>query len=146
MKGRAASVALREAGLDDRELLRQFLAGYLFEFDGRTEPYPSFDAYWEDPQRLPLLIEADGEVAGFCLIRILDGGWSIAEFSVVPEQRRAGVGRAAVDAVAGRARATGAEHLEAKVHLDNRQALPFWLAVGFREVATPGVIVTRRNL
>ena len=146
MKGRAASVALREAGLDDRELLRQLLAGYLFEFDGRTEPYPSFDAYWEDPQRLPLLIEADGEVAGFCLIRILDGGWSIAEFSVVPEQRRAGVGRAAVDAVAGRARAAGAEHLEAKVHLDNRQALPFWLAVGFREVATPGVIVTRRNL
>jgi GNAT superfamily N-acetyltransferase len=82
----------------------------------------------------------------FDLIRVRGDGWSIAEFAVVPEQRGAGVGRTAVDAVAGRARAAGAEHLEAKVHLDNRRALPFWLAVGFREVATPGVIVTRRNL
>jgi predicted acetyltransferase len=137
---------LREAGLDDRELLGRLLADYLFEFDGRTEPYPYFDAYWAGPERLPFLIEADGEVVGFCLIRVRDDGWSIAEFSVVPEQRRAGVGRAAVNAVAGRARAAGAGHLEAKVHLDNRGALPFWLAVGFREVAAPGVIVTRRNL
>ncbi|HUZ71114.1 MAG TPA: hypothetical protein VMU65_15505 [Candidatus Saccharimonadales bacterium] len=32
------------------------------------------------------------------------------------------------------ARASGARHLEAKVRLDNLAALPFWLAVGFREV------------
>jgi ribosomal protein S18 acetylase RimI-like enzyme len=146
MYGRTVAVALREAGLDDRELLRRLIADYLFEFDGRMEPYPYFDAYWEDPERLPFLIEADGELVGFCLIRVRGDGWSIAEFSVVPEQRRAGIGRTAVDAVAGRARAAGAEHLEAKVHLDNRRALPFWLAVGFHEVAAPGVIVTRRNL
>jgi hypothetical protein len=29
---------------------------------------------------------------------------------------------------------------------DNREALRFWLAVGFRAVAELGVIVTRRNL
>jgi ribosomal protein S18 acetylase RimI-like enzyme len=140
------AVALREAGLDDRELLRQLLADYLFEFDGRTEPYPYFDAYWAEPERMPFVIETRGEVVGFCLIRVRDDGWSIAEFSVVPEQRRSGVGRAAVDVVADRARVAGAEHLEAKVHPDNRKALPFWLAVGFHQVSAPGVIVTRRNL
>jgi len=139
-------VALRDAGLEDRELLRRLLADYLFEFDGRTEPYPYFDAYWADPERLPFLIEVDSEVAGLCLIRVRDAGWSIAEFSVVPARRRAGVGRAAVDVVAKRARAAGAAHLEAKVHPDNRQALPFWLAAGFRVVTAHGVIVTQRDL
>jgi ribosomal protein S18 acetylase RimI-like enzyme len=140
------TVALREAGAEDRELLRRLLGDYLFEFDGRTEPYRDFDTYWAASARLPFLIEADGEVAGFCLIRIREGGWSIAEFSVVPERRRAGVGRAAIEAVAERARAAGAADLEAKIHPDNREALPFWLAVGFREVAAPGPIVTRRTL
>lgn len=140
------AVALREAELDDCEPLRQLIADYLFEFDGRTEPYPYFDAYWAEPERLPFLIEADGEVVGFCLIRIRDGGWSIAEFSVIPEHRRGGVGRAAVNAVAERATSVGAAHLEAKIHPHNREALPFWLAVGFRVVEEPGVIITRRNL
>ena len=139
-------VALREAGLDDCEQVRRLLAQYLFEFDGRTDPYPDFDAYWGAPERLPFLIEADGEAVGLCLIRVRDDGWSIAEFSVVPEHRRTGTGRAAVEAVAGLARAAGARHLETKVRLDNRVALPFWLAIGFREVTTSGVIVTRRKL
>ena len=138
--------ALRDARLDDRESLRRLVANYLFEFDGRTEPYPEFDAFWAEPERLPFLIEADRKVVGFCLIRVRDDGWSIAEFSVVPAHRRAGFGRAAVNAIAERALAAGGEHLEAKVHLDNRKALAFWLAVGFREIAVSSVIVTRRNL
>jgi [ribosomal protein S18]-alanine N-acetyltransferase len=140
---------LRVAHVDDREMLGELLADYLFEFDGRTEPYPYFDAYWSEPERLPFLIEADdGVVVGFCLIRVRGDGWSIAEFSVLPEERRAGVGRAAVEAIVERAREAGATYLEAKVHPDNREALPFWLAVGFNEVdgRDPGVAVTRRTL
>lgn len=141
-------MTLRDAQLGDRDRLQRLLADYLFEFDGRTEPYPYLDAYWEERERLPLLIEVDGEVVGLCLIRRRDGGWSIAEFSVLPDQRRGGVGRAAVDALAVRARAEGAAFLEAKVHPTNREALPFWLAVGFSEVEGPGtgVTVTRRTL
>jgi predicted acetyltransferase len=139
-------VSIRRAPPADRELVRRLLADYLFEFDGRTEPYPYFDAYWSEPERLPFLIEADGVPAGLCLVRVRDECWSIAEFSVVPERRRAGVGRAAVAAIAEAARAAGAAYLEAKVHPDNRQALPFWLAAGFYQVAAPGVIVTRRAL
>jgi ribosomal protein S18 acetylase RimI-like enzyme len=139
-------VTVRDAKLDDRELLRRLLADYLFEFDARTEPCPYLDAYWTDFDRRPFLVETGGTVVGLCLVRIRDHGWSIAEFSIVPEQRRAGVGRAAVDALCERAREAGAAYLEAKVHPDNGDVLPFWLAVGFGEVAAPGMVVTRRNL
>ena len=143
---RGVTVTLREATLQDRDQLGRLLADYLYEFDGRTDPYPYFDAYWREPERLPFLIDEDGEVVGLCLIRVRDGGWDIAEFSVTPERRLSGVGRQAVEAVAERARSAGASHLQAKVHPDNRAALPFWLAVGFREREAPGVIVTRRTL
>lgn len=141
-------VRLREALRDDREELEQLLADYLFEFDGRTGSYPDLDAYWREPERLPFLIEADGEVGGLCLIRRREDGWSVAEFSVVPTHRRGGLGRTAIEQVAELARSEGAAYLEAKVHPDNREALPFWLAVGFSEVDTPttGVTVTRRPL
>jgi ribosomal protein S18 acetylase RimI-like enzyme len=123
---------LRDAQREDRARLEQLLAAYLFEFDGRPDPYPHLGAYWEEPERLPFLIEADSEVVGLCLVRQRDKGWSIAEFSVVPDRRRGGVGRAAVDVLAARAHAEGAAYLEAKVHPNNREALPFWLSVGFR--------------
>ena len=141
-------VALHDAKPDDSPLLRRLLADYLFEFDGRREPYPHFDAYWREPERLPFFIEADGEVVGFCLIRVQADGWSVAEFSITPAERRSGIGRAAMNAVAERARAAGADYLEAKVHPNNREALPFWLAVGFSAVQGPGtgVTVTRRTL
>ncbi|HEY2353273.1 MAG TPA: GNAT family N-acetyltransferase [Gaiellaceae bacterium] len=137
---------LRAAEFADRELLRQLIADYLHEFDGRTEPYSYFDAYWEEPERLPFLIECDGDVAGFCLIRILNDCWHVAEFSILPAQRRAGIGRSTVNELAEKARAAGATELEAKVHPINRGALPFWLAAGFEIVSEPEPIVTRRKL
>jgi ribosomal protein S18 acetylase RimI-like enzyme len=142
------AVQLRDAQFEDRDRLARLLADYLFEFDGRTDPYPYFDAYWEEPERLPLLIETEGDVVGLCLIWRRDDGWSISEFSVVPGQRRSGVGRAAVEALATRARSEGAAYLEAKVHPDNHEALPFWLGVGFTVVEGPGTAatVTRRSL
>ncbi len=139
-------MTLRAAEPADRELLRQLLADYLYEFDGRTAPYSYFDAYWEEPERLPFLIERDGEIVGFCLIRILGDCWHIAEFSVVPAKRRGGVGRLTVDELAEKARAAGATELEAKVHPANPGALPFWLAAGFEIVSGPEPIVTRRRL
>jgi hypothetical protein len=53
-----------------------------------------------------------------------------------------------VEQLAHRACSEDASYLEAKVHPDNREALPFWLAVGFRDVEPPttGVTITRRPL
>ena len=139
-------VTLRGAAPEEREEVRRLLADYLYEFDGRTGPYPCLDVYWQEAARLPFLIEADGGSVGLCLIRVHGEGWDIAEFAIVPERRRRGVGRAAVEALAELARAGGATRLIAKVHPDNRRALPFWLAAGFREIESTGPIVTRREL
>jgi ribosomal protein S18 acetylase RimI-like enzyme len=139
-------VRLRQATNDDRAELERLVAEYLFEFDGRSEPYPYLDAYWTESERLPFLIEAGGETVGVCLIRIRDGGWSIAEFAVVPSHRGTGIGRAAVEALAERARNAGAAHLEAKIHPDNEQAFGFWSAVGFERIPSSTVLTTRRQL
>jgi ribosomal protein S18 acetylase RimI-like enzyme len=138
--------SLRQAESEDRETLRRLLADYLREFDGSTEPYIYFDAYWEESERVPFLIDADGAAVGLCLVRALGDRWQIAEFSVVPERRRNGIGRAAVDVLAERARRAGASELEAKVRPDKREALAFWLATGFEVVSAPDSIVTRRKL
>jgi ribosomal protein S18 acetylase RimI-like enzyme len=136
------TVRLRDAQPDDRARLQSLLAAYLYEFDGQTEPYAYLDAYWTDRGRLPLLIENDGKVAGLCLIRRRSAAWSIAEFSVIPDQRRRGVGRAAVAELVERARKAGAAYLEANVRPDKRAALAFWLAAGFSVVGAPGTPVT----
>lgn len=140
------TVTLREAHLDDRHRLQSLLADYLFEFDGRTEPYPYLDAYWDEPERLPFLIDEARTVVGLCLIRRRDDGWSIAEFFVLADRRRRGVGRAAIEALAARARSGGAAYLEAIVHPANHDALSFWLEVGFGEVDGPGTGATVTRL
>jgi len=91
-------------------MLRNLLQLYLHDFsevlprapdrDG-TFPYPHFDAYWIDDWRKPFLITADGEGAGFALVRTksvvtgFEGVADMAEFFVVRGLRRHGVGRAA---------------------------------------------------
>jgi predicted acetyltransferase len=142
-------IALRVAEVDDRDEVERLLASYLFEFDGRTGPYPDLDWYWAHADQLPFLIEADAQPVGVCLIRIRDGGWSIAELFVQPSHRRAGIGRAAIEALVEEARAASADHLEAKVHPDNQAALPFWKKLRFETISsgTPtGVVIAKRPL
>jgi predicted acetyltransferase len=143
-----SAVSLREAPPGERDPVAQLLADYLLEFDGRTEPYPYLDAYWGETERLPLLVERGDETVGVCLVRRRGNGWSIAEFSIVPDRRRGGCGRGAVEALADRARSDCAAYLEAKVHPDNAAVLPFWRAVGFVDIPGPGtgVSVLRRVL
>ena len=64
--------------------------------DGRFD-YRWLDNYWHEPGRVPLLIRADGRIAGFVLVnqwsaldRPLDH--AIAEFFVLRKSRRAHVG------------------------------------------------------
>jgi ribosomal protein S18 acetylase RimI-like enzyme len=137
---------IRRATPDERDVLSQMLAAYLFEFDGQTKPYRYFEAYWSQHDRVPFFIEADGEIAGFCLVRLRAGAWTIAEFTVVPESRRKGVGRRAVVALSDSARGDGAAYIEATVQPEKTDACAFWLACGFRVVDEGDVIVTRFDL
>ena len=64
-------------------------------------PYDNFDAYWREPERAAYIILADGQQAGFVLINrthyinLWRPNRSIAEFCVMKEFRRGGVGTAA---------------------------------------------------
>jgi ribosomal-protein-alanine N-acetyltransferase len=77
---------------------------------------------------------ADSEPAGFVLVRAIPGGWTIAEFSIRPDLRRKGVGRAAVAALADLARQSESDYLTAEVQSWNSGAALFWSACGFERI------------
>ena len=107
-----SAVMLQPPTPAQRSLLEQLLQFYLHdfsEFAPRHTPYgevdangrfpypPGLDAYWTDPACVPLLIQADGAIAGFVLLnrwsaldRPLDH--AVAEFFVLRKHRRAGIG------------------------------------------------------
>jgi ribosomal protein S18 acetylase RimI-like enzyme len=112
---------------------------------------------WEDPHgveeyrhatltdmegRELLWITSDGARAGFCVVRT-NPDWpdasrdvaEIAEFYVVPECRRAGVGRAAVEALMAEHRRRGTHLVEAGILVRNEPARAFWASVGFEVVS-----------
>ena len=103
-------VRLETAALSDKPALHALLQRYIAEFTAfePVEPdengvytYYYFDAYWQDRDRHPYFITVDGARAGFVLInrthyvRLMRPSRSIAEFYVMPEYRRMGVGTAA---------------------------------------------------
>ena len=145
-------IALVEVDEPSRDALRRELSDYLVEFaemegvpvarsaDGNPD-YRWFDRYWVDADRMPFFIETGSAIAGFCLIRVLDGDWNIAEFAIRPEWRRQRVGRRSVEVLAQKARLSGADQLIADVHTWNDRALKFWAACGFRQVRAKDGIV-----
>ena len=98
--------------------------------------------------REQLWIRADGERAGFVVVRTLPD-WpredrdiaEIAEFYVVPDARRRRVGSAAVTALLAEHRRRGTYFIEASILRDNDAAHGFWAALGFETRST----VTRRR-
>jgi len=95
--------------------------------DWRRISYPYLDAYFSEPGRYPFLIWHKGKVAGFALIRgpVSTGlAWQVAEFYVVPDSRRLGIGREAIAAIWRRF--PGAWELQ--VHTRNSAARQFWMS------------------
>ena len=92
----------------DRPIFENLLQLYLHDFsefdggrvsgDGRFE-YPYLSEYWDESDRHPFLIKADGDLGGFALIKRGSKiarsmqAMDVAEFFVMRGQRRQGVGR-----------------------------------------------------
>src|ERR1043166_7532665 len=108
------TIEIRIAALDETSTVANLMSLYLFEYsavqqrpvsDDGMFHYASLDAYWNEPGCYPFLIRVDGQLAGFALVaerRIFDSeqeGHLIAEFFVLPAQRRKGVGAAAAGAL-----------------------------------------------
>ena len=91
------------AASHQKPLLSSMLERNLSEL-GAPRKYPYLESYWSDPARYPFLIMSAGQVAGFALVRRLNARneLEMAEFYVVPEFRRAGIGRAAAQALFAR--------------------------------------------
>jgi ribosomal protein S18 acetylase RimI-like enzyme len=121
-----------------------------FEVDARPWDFERWRAATLDDMegRELLWIVRDGRRAGFALTRTLPD-WpdesrmvcTIAEFYVVPAERRRGTGRAAVLALLAEHRRRGTSEVEAGILHRNAPALAFWEALGFRPHS---VITTRR--
>jgi predicted acetyltransferase len=135
------SVALAEVALAQGSTIANLMQLYLHDFsefaeigpdhgevasDGRFV-YDYLDSYWQEAGRIPLVIQADGRLAGFTLVnrwsaldRPLDH--SVAEFFILREYRRAKVGlraaRSLFERLPGR--------WEVPVAWYNGPALSFW--------------------
>jgi predicted acetyltransferase len=130
--------------LDRRHVLDALMQLYLHDFsefaslntrhgevseEGRFR-YDRLDTYWHEPGHVPLLIRADGRIAGFVLVnrwsaldRPLDH--AIAEFFVLRKYRRARVGTRAAHQVFSSMRG----RWEVPVASYNHAALAFWRRV-----------------
>lgn len=92
-------IEIARVPIEDKPLLWDRLQNYCAEMmqygnfqpvDGVFE-YKWFDEYWREPDRHPFWALADGERAGFALVRRADKRWEMAEFYSFPEFRRTGV-------------------------------------------------------
>jgi predicted acetyltransferase len=143
------------AAPSDAVLLTNLLELYLHDLsavfpiqlgpDGRFG-YPALALYWSEPERrLPFLIRENHRVAGFALVARGSPAsadpevWDVAEFFVLRQQRRAGVGRRA--ALRLWAQLPGRWIVRASE--GNPGAVPFWTAV-VTEYAKDAALVSQR--
>jgi len=147
-------VTVIEAPAAQRPVLDRLLQLYKYDFsefapigspygevdeEGRFAPYPGLESYWQDSERIPLLIRADDRLAGFALVN----GWSalglpldhgVAEFFVMRKYRRARVGTRAALSIFRRYPG----RWEVPVAWYNPPALAFWRNVTAQ--AAPGKV------
>ncbi len=102
------NVELKRVRAEEKEVLFRLLQLYLYDFTEFADfqlnekglyGYKYFDSYFEEPDRHPFFILAEGKIAGFALVNRhcvrLKEGWSVAEFFVLKQYRRKGVGKQA---------------------------------------------------
>lgn len=97
----------------------------------------AFDEPWSAAALAGLMGDPGGfalwNEGGFILIRAVAGEAEILTLAVAPAARRAGLGRALVEAAASEAGAAGAETLFLEVAVDNAAALALYRAAAFEE-------------
>lgn len=105
------ALTLEPVAYEDKPVLARLLQLYLYDFSeflphqlnahGEFD-YRYLDHYWAPApgeERHPFFIRADGRLAGFALVRVVNHVNVMAEFFVMRGQRRQGVGEQAAKAV-----------------------------------------------
>jgi predicted acetyltransferase len=109
----SVEISIEPVPFEQKGVLRRLLQFYLYDFseiepenvrmgaDGEF-PYRYLDHYWAPDageERYPYFIRADGELAGFALVRKVNGVFVMTEFFVLRPFRRTGTGSRAASAV-----------------------------------------------
>ncbi|MFC0226743.1 GNAT family N-acetyltransferase [Serratia aquatilis] len=86
-------------------------------------------------QREWLMVDADGQVAGFIAVQSLLHGWHIAELSVAANWQRQGVGKKLIAEVMSLARQQGAPRLTLTTFVNVPWNAPYYQRLGFRRLS-----------
>jgi GNAT superfamily N-acetyltransferase len=138
----ASEIKVRAATVDDVELLHKFsvdLSTYEDEPHAVTSTPQTLarDGFGKDPQFAALIAEQAGKPVGFALFTFNYSVWTAArgifieDIWVVPEQRRGGVARALMVALAKECVARGYKRIDLNV-LDWNPARGFYEKIGFK--------------
>lgn len=142
MPDKQALVVVRPATVDDVDLLHRFsidLAIYEDEPDAVTSTPQTLarDGFGTDPKFAALIAERGGVPVGFALYTFNYSVWTAArgifieDIWVVPEERRGGVARALMAALARVCAAKGFKRIDLNV-LDWNPARGFYERIGFK--------------
>lgn len=132
-------IELVQANVEDKEILRNLLEKYQFEFsqwDNRDVNrlglygYDYLDSYWTEPNRWAFFILSGGRLAGFAMVNDYPEvaeptDYSLSEFCVLHKYRRQGVGKAAAFALYDRFHG----RWQLMRHPHNIPSVYFWNAV-----------------
>jgi GNAT superfamily N-acetyltransferase len=138
----ASEIKVRAATVDDVELLHKFSVDLSTYEDAphavtSTPQTLARDGFGKDPQFAALIAEQAGKPVGFALYTFNYSVWTAArgifieDIWVVPEQRRGGVARALMVALAKECVARGYRRIDLNV-LDWNPARGFYEKIGFR--------------
>lgn len=93
------ALQIRLASFREKKVIAPLLEAYLRDlsvFGLIVLPYRYFDHYWQEPgERLPYLIEQDEKIVGFAFVRAdpePDIDFQMAEFCILADHRRTGIG------------------------------------------------------
>lgn len=90
-------------------------------------------------KRSGFIAEADGQLLGFSVGKLVAGVCDLESIAVVHEARGQGIGHALFEAVTNWAQANGATRIELEVRASNIRAIKFYVAAGLRrEGLRPG--------
>ena len=142
MSSSSAAVVVRPAIVNDVDLLHRFsidLATYEDEPDAVTSTPQTLarDGFGADPKFAALIAERGDTPVGFALYTFNYSVWTAArgifieDIWVVPEERRGGVARALMAALARECNAKGLKRIDLNV-LDWNPARGFYERMGFR--------------
>jgi len=144
----APRVELVSAARQQEAVLANLLELYIYDFSeflpleldaGGRFGYPPLPLYWSEPGRHPFLIYADSKLAGLALVtrgpeaRHGNPAWDMAEFFIVRNSRRYGIGAVAAQQVWSRFPGLWT----IRVRQANTKAVAFWQQAIDRFAGTP---------